>query len=218
MNAAIDSILTAMVRADDAVGVVAGAVDANGVRYLGAAGHQDREADVAMATSSVFYIASMTKAVTSVAALQCVERGQLELDTPVSAWLPALANAPVLAGYNQQGEAQYRPARTDITLRHLLTHTSGLAYTTWNPELFAYRQREPAAVPVAGPDLRRSAPLIHEPGERWEYSTSTDFAGLAIEAATGLTLGDYFAEHIFAPLGMEDTSYVVRAAARDRHA
>jgi methyl acetate hydrolase len=212
----IDAMLDAMVRAQDAVGVVAGAADDNGISYMGAAGLQDREAGLPMRDDSVFYIASMTKAITSIAALQCVERGELELDAPIDAVLPCLADAPVLAGYDETGSARYRRARKAITLRHLLSHTSGLAYTTWNTDLFAFRQRLPEAAPVSGPDLRRSAPLIHDPGERWEYSTSTDFAGLAVEAVTGLSLGAYFERHILAPLGMVDTRYVVQAQARNR--
>ena len=209
MHAEIASLLAAMVDAEDAVGVVVAAADDRGVGYLGAAGFQDREAGVVMRDDSIFYIASMTKAVTSVAAMQCVERGVLDLDAPISSVLPCLSEPSILVGYDDAGEPIYRTARTAITLRHLLTHTSGLAYTTWNPELFAFRQRQPEATPIAGPDLRRSAPLMREPGEQWDYSTSTDFVGLAIEAATGMTLGDYFDEHIFQPLGLTDSRYVV---------
>jgi methyl acetate hydrolase len=216
MGADIASLLTAMVDAHDAVGVVAAAADDSGVGYLEAAGFQDREAAVAMREDSIFYIASMTKAVTSVAAMQCVERGVLALDAPISKLLPYLSEPLILGGYDADGKPLYRRVTTAITLRHLLTHTSGLAYTTWNLELFEFRQRCADATPVEGPDLRRAAPLMREPGEQWDYGTSTDFVGLAIEAATGMTLGAYFDEHIFQPLGMADTRYVVAATSAQR--
>jgi methyl acetate hydrolase len=208
----LDAILDATVAAQDAVGVVACAINNNGLTYLGAHGHLDREADVAMPANALFYIASMTKAITSLAALQCVERGELKLDSAISEVLPILALAPVLKGYDAHGAPILSPAKSPITLRQLLTHTAGLGYTTWNAELFDYRQRFPDDAPIAGPTLRLSAPLAHEPGTRWEYSTSTDFVGLAVEAVTGLRLGEYFEQFIFAPLAMRDSFYVPGAA------
>jgi len=216
VNAKIDALLAEMVQAQDAAGVVAAAANDDGLSYLGAVGFQDREAGLAMGEDSVFYIASMTKAVTSVAAMQCVERGLMELDEPIGGLLPYLADPPVLEGYDQAGAPIYRRADKPITLRHLLTHTSGLAYTTWNHALFEFRQRLPNASPIEGPDLRRAAPLVHEPGTCWEYSTSTDFVGLAIEAAAGMTLAAYFEAYIFSPLGLTDTAYVPTTVSADR--
>lgn len=212
----VESVLADTVAAHDALGVVAVAVSDAGTLALGASGWADREAQRAMNTDTLFYIASMTKAITSVAAMQCVERGELKLDTPLSEVLPMLANAPVLAGYGKDGQPIVQAAKRPITLRHLLTHTSGLGYTTWNAKLFQYRQRCPCGAPLPGPDLRRSAPLVHEPGEVWEYSTSTDFVGLAVEAVSGKTLGDYFQANIFRPLGMVDSGFDVPAHKQGR--
>ena len=117
MNSEIDALLAEMVRAQDAAGVVAAAANDDGLSYLGAAGFQDREAGLAMRDDSVFYIASMTKAVTSVAAMQCVERGLMELDAPIGGLLPYLADPPVLESYDQAGAqstgARISPSRCD---------------------------------------------------------------------------------------------------------
>ncbi|MFT5391606.1 MAG: methyl acetate hydrolase [Gammaproteobacteria bacterium] len=205
----VDSVLDDTVAANDAVGAVGVVVSDAGTLTIGASGWADREAQRPMAADTLFYIASMTKAVTSVAAMQCVERGDLDLDTPASEVLPMLANAPLLTGYDDAGQPMVRPAKTPITLRHLLTHTSGLGYTTWNAKLFEYRQKFPDHAPMPGPDLRRSAPLVHEPGTAWEYSTSTDFVGLAVEAVSGKSLGEYFEANIFAPIEMVDSGFEV---------
>lgn len=212
----LNVVLDNLVAAGDAAGATACALTSNGLQYLGASGARDRETDSEMTPDTLFYIASMTKAITSLAALQCVDAGLLELYAPITSVLPSLDAAPVLKGYDNNGEAILQPSTQPITLRHLLTHTSGLAYTTWNPELFEYRQRHPQARPIAGPTLRLSAPLVSEPGQRWQYSTSTDFVGLAVEAVSGMRLGDYFAKHIFTPLAMHNSFYVPPASHRAR--
>jgi CubicO group peptidase (beta-lactamase class C family) len=160
-----------------------------------------------------FQIASMTKAVTSVAAMQLVEAGKLGLDAPIGDLLPDLAAAEVLTGFADDGTPQTRAPVRAITLRHLLTHTSGLGYEFMAAELVRYR----AAVP-AKPYSRAAlvAPLLADPGTRWLYGTSTDWVGLAVEAASGMPLATWFQQHILGPLGMADTGFVSPQAAGDR--
>ena len=150
---------------------------------------------------SIFGIASMTKAITTTAALQLVEQGKVTLDEPVGKHLPALAKLDVLEGFDAADQPRLRPARKPVTLRSLLTHTSGFAYDTWDENLlrFAKAAQPPPAVP----------PLMTEPGTRWEYGTSIDWTGRLVEAVSGETLEAYFQKHILQPLGMTDTSYIL---------
>ena len=150
---------------------------------------------------SIFRIASMTKAVTTVAALQLVEQGKVSLDEPVALHLPQFRNIQLLAGFDAQGEPILRPAVTAPTLRHLLTHTSGLCYDMWDADMFRYTAQHPIVDNVPGP-------LIFEPGTRWQYGQGLDWTGRLVEAVSGLTLEDYFQQNICHPLGMTDTTFV----------
>ena len=165
---------------------------------------------------TVVWIASMTKAITSVAALQQVEAGRLTLDGPIADILPDLATPQVLEGFSPAGTPILRPARTPITLRHLLTHTSGFSYNTWNADILRYMQQE--GVPAVA-TCRRAAlalPLIAEPGTAWNYGIGIDWAGLAVEAVTGRTLAQVIEQDITAPLGMADTGFRLTPGMRAR--
>ncbi len=151
---------------------------------------------VGVPLTAIFSVASLTKAVTTVATLQLVEQGKLSLDEPVENHFPELAQLPVL-----ESLTVLRPAQTKITLRHLLTHTSGLAYTTWDPLLAKYRHAKPAPTGLL--------PLRFDPGTGWTYGTSVDWAGRLVETISGLNLEEYFQRHIFEPLGMKDTSFLL---------
>ena len=148
---------------------------------------------------SIFSIASMTKAITTVAAMQLVEQGKVLLDEPVSRHLPLLANPQILEG-SARG-----PAQTPITLRHLLSQTSGFGYARWNRDLLRFAAPR-GSVP----------PLLFEPGARWEYGVSTDWVGRLIEAVTGTGLEEYFQGAILGPLGMHDTTSILAAEKFDR--
>lgn len=189
-----------------AVGMFA---SADKVLYAGATGTRD-SSGAPLAVDSIFAIASMTKAVTTVAALQLVEQGKVSLDEPVSRLLPKLANLQVLDGFDPSGKPVLRPAKTPVTLRHLLTHTSGLCYSTWDLQAFRYGKAVGAEGNAAAP------PLMFEPGTRWQYGTGVDQAGLLVEAVSGLSLEDYFQARILKPLGMTDTSYIVPESKFDR--
>ena len=166
-----------------------------------------------LAQSDLFQIASMTKALASVAALQLVEQGRLSLDADIGTLLPPLANPEVLEGFDDEGRPVTRPAAGPITLRQLLTHTSGFGYEFMSAELTQWRQHNPAA---PGTRASLNMPLLADPGTQWIYGISTDWVGLAVEAATGMTLGDWLARHVIGPLGMKDTGFGFDAAVKAR--
>jgi CubicO group peptidase (beta-lactamase class C family) len=178
--------------------------------YAGAFGKRDSEGTLA-AVDSIFAIASMTKAITTVAALQLVEQGKVTLDEPVSKYLPQLEKLDVLEGFASGGKPILRPARTAITLKHLLTHTSGLCYDTWDEKMSRF------ASPSAGaPASAAVGPLMFQPGERWQYGQGVDWAGRLVEKISGMSLEDYFQARILGPLEMRDTSYILPPARFDR--
>jgi CubicO group peptidase (beta-lactamase class C family) len=147
----------------------------------------------------------MTKAIVSVAAMQLVEAGKLSLDAPIGALMTDLADPQVISGFGADGTVQTRPAARPITLRHLLTHTSGLGYDFIHADMA--RARGPEGPPPPGTMASLRTPLLFDPGDEWAYGVSTDWVGLAVEAASGQRLDAYIADHITGPLGMADTVF-----------
>jgi methyl acetate hydrolase len=148
----------------------------------------------------------MTKPVTSVALMQLIEQGRLGLDDPAEKYLPELAGLKVFESFDAAtGAYQLRPASRPPTVKHFLTHTSGLAYPFTSAIWRDFKPRAGETYPFGGP-------LLFDPGERWHYSTSTDVVGKLVEVVSGQKLEDYFRQHIFAPLKMDDTSYNVPEA------
>jgi CubicO group peptidase (beta-lactamase class C family) len=186
-------------------GAVALIADRDGVRLVEAFGHADATNGTEMSVDTVFQIASMTKAIVSAGAMQLVERGRLDLDAPIGNLLSQLANPQVLTGFSESGEPLLRPAIRPITLRHLLTHTSGLGYFFIRPEVLRYCSA--TEMPVPGSLASIQMPLLFDPGDNWEYSVATDWVGLAVEAASGMRLGDYLQASLFEPLGMPATAF-----------
>src|SRR5205807_10545274 len=140
----------------------------------------------------------------STALMQLVEQGRIGLDDPAEKYLPELAGRKVIDSFDAKtGDYKVRPASKPPTVRHFLTHTSGLAYPFTSAVWRDFKPRPGETYPFGGP-------LLFEPGERWHYSTSTDVVGRLVEVISGQKLEDYFRQHIFAPLKMEDTSYNVR--------
>lgn len=203
----INAVFEQAVAAGDTAGVVAVAADAHGTTFAAAAGRRSLASDEPITLDTVFRIASMTKLITAVAALQLVERGNLSLDQPLGGLLPSLATPRVLDGFDDRGQPLLRPAVQPVTLRRLLTHTSGFGYDLWDENLFRYQHNfaEPRSDKMGTLD----APLAFEPGERWGYGIGIDWAGQAVEEASGLSLDDYMREHILRPLGMSDTGFVL---------
>lgn len=216
LKTTLDTILAEGVASGQAPGVVALVADRDGLRYEGAAGERQLGSGVAMTPDTVLWIASMTKALTSVAAVQCVERGLLDLDAPAARVVPAIGELGVLTGFDAEGRPTTRPPRRPITLRHLLSHSSGCSYEIWNPDM----QKVQAALDIPGvigcqlKALR--LPLVADPGERWEYGVSIDWAGRMVEAVSGLTLGEFMRQNLWEPLGMASTGFRITPDMRQR--
>ena len=211
-----DALLRKATDAGDVPGVVAMATTREGNFYEGAFGVRILGRSDAMTADSVCRLASMTKAITATAAMQLVEQGRLELAGPVARWVPQLAEAQVLEGFDAAGRPRLRPPRQPITLRHLLTHTAGFAYEHWSADIV--RAQQALGLPGIGTcklaGLR--APLLFDPGERWNYGIGIDWVGQAIEAVSGMKLGAYLREHVLGPLGMHDTAFRISPAMRKR--
>ncbi len=212
----IDRVLKAAVDRGDVPGVVAMAATPRGPVYQGAFGKRALPDGAAMTNDTVFWIASMTKAVTSTAAMQLVEQGRLALDLPIAEVLPELAAPQVLEGFDAAGEPRLRPARRPITLRHLITHTSGFVYDIWNPQIGRYMAKRGIPGIISCENAALGLPLVFDPGDQWDYGIGIDWVGKAVERASGRRLGDYFAEHLFGPLGMTDTGFALTPARRAR--
>lgn len=182
----------------------------NQILYQGAFGKRD-DSGVPVTIDSIFGIMSMTKAITSVAAMQLVEQGRLSLEDPAEKYLPQLANLKVLEGFDSAGKAKLRPAKLPVTIKHLLTHTSGFCYDVWDGDMFRYNSQLDPKAP-----RETVTPLMFEPGTRWQYGTSVDWVGRVVEALSGMNLEEYFQAKILRPLGMRDTSYLLPASKFDR--
>lgn len=212
----VDALLKRATDAGDVPGVVAMAAEGDSTIYEGAFGTRRLGAVRPMAIDTVAWIASMTKPVTSTAAMQLVERGRLQLDEPASRWAPGLAAVQVLEGFDASGAPRLRPSKRPVTLRHLLTHTSGYGYGMWNAPLARYMElmNLPGTASCENAALR--LPLLFDPGERWNYGINIEWVGKAIEGASGRTLGEYLRENLFAPLGMDSTGFRITPAMRKR--
>ncbi|HUL63216.1 MAG TPA: serine hydrolase domain-containing protein, partial [Burkholderiaceae bacterium] len=215
-TALADNVLRRGVASGDVPGVVAAATDRRGAIYQGAYGRRAADQPGEMTVDTVGWIASMTKALTATAAMQLVEQGRLDLDRSAADWIADLRSPRVLEGFDSAGRPRTRPATKPITLRHLLTHTSGFAYTMWSEALLRYQQA--AALPgiTSCENAALNLPLVFEPGERWEYGIGIDWVGRIIETVTGQRLGAYLHDHVLAPLGMDDTAFRISAAMRPR--
>jgi len=212
----VDQLLKIATDRGDVPGVVAMAATREGPVYQAAFGKRALPDGPRMTADTVFWIASMTKAITSTAALQLVEQGKLSLDRPIAEVLPELAAPQVLEGFDAAGEPQLRPARRPITLRHLITHTAGFVYDIWNPEMGRYMERTGVPGIISCQNAALMLPLVFDPGDRWDYGINIDWVGKAVERASGQTLGDFFAEHIFGPIGMKDTAFTLSSERRAR--
>jgi CubicO group peptidase (beta-lactamase class C family) len=212
----IDALLRQKCDAKEIPGVVAMAANSRETIYQGAFGKRDLSKDDAMTTDSVFWIASMTKAITTAAAMQLVEQGMLSLDAPIGKVLPDLAAPQVLEGFDASGAPKLRPATKPITLRHLMTHTAGFAYDMWNGEMVKYLEKTGTPGITTCKNDALKTPIMTDPGTRWEYGTNIDFVGKAVEAASGTRLDAYLRDHLFTPLGMSDTGFKLGDAQRKR--
>ena len=174
--------------------------------YTGAFGKRDSSSGIDAKSDSIFRIASMTKAITTTAAMQLVEQGKLSLTGPVSKYLPELGKLDVLDGSDNAGKPILHPAKTAVELHHLLTHTSGFVYANWDEKLTQYNKVTGSTTPPTA--VAPLTPLAFEPGTRWQYGTGIDWAGKLVETVSGLSLEEYFQRNILEPLEMNDTTFV----------
>jgi methyl acetate hydrolase len=203
----IDRVLQTATDRGDVPGVVAMAATREGPVYQGAFGRRALPDGPSMTADSVFWIASMTKAITSTAAMQLVERGKLSLDGPIAEVLPELAAPQVLEGFDASDEPKLGPATRPITLRHLITHTAGFVYDIWSPDMGRYMEKTGIPGIITCQNAALMLPLVFDPGDRWDYGISIDWVGKAVERVSGQTLGAYFAAHIFEPIGLKDSGF-----------
>jgi CubicO group peptidase (beta-lactamase class C family) len=212
----IDAAMRNAVETGAVAGVVALGATTDGVVYEGAFGKADVRSGTAMSRDTIFWIASMTKAITATACMQLVEQGRLSLDQPAAEVLTELASPQILEGFDLESRPKLRPAKRPITVRHLLTHTSGYTYALWSEAMARYEDATGTPSIFTAQKAAFSVPLEFEPGERWQYGISIDWVGRIVEAISGQSLEAYFHENIFAPLGMRDTGYLISAEQRRR--
>lgn len=204
----LDAVAHAECASDRVPGVVAMVTDRTGTRYAGAAGQRSVGRAEPMTVDSVFAMFSTTKAITGTAVLQCVEEGLLDLDAPAADYLPEIGKLHVIEGFDASGEPVLRTPKRDITTRMLLLHTAGFGYSFFDE---TYKQLAEGGCPSVITATRESlqTPLLFDPGDKWQYGSNMDWAGLVVESIRGQRLGTVMAERIFEPLGMSETSFVL---------
>jgi methyl acetate hydrolase len=207
--ASLNEALSAAVSRGDVPGLVVIAATRDRILYQGVFGKAEVERGRPMTAEAIFRIASMTKPVTSVAAMQLYERGRFALDDPAEKYLPELANLMVFESFDSaSGAYKVRPAATKVTIRHLFTHTSGLGYGFTSPTVRDFKPRNG--------EKYEAGPLLFDPGTQWVYGPGVDWVGRLVEKLSGKNLEEYFREQIFTPLGMSDTFYNVPEAKQAR--
>ncbi|KAF1810236.1 beta-lactamase [Eremomyces bilateralis CBS 781.70] len=157
---------------------------------------------------STFWAASCTKLLTTIAAMQILEQGKVTLDEDISRILPEFKDPQILVRV-EDGKPTLVPAKNKITLRHLLTHSSGLGYTVMSPNLMAYAEATGQQAKMTAPTVNEKYnwPLLFEPGEDFHYGQSVDWAGQVVERISGMRLGDYLAKYVFAPIGVQQSTF-----------
>jgi CubicO group peptidase (beta-lactamase class C family) len=218
----IEQALRSYVEQDEIAGAATLVVRDGHIVARDSAGVMDLATGLPMRTDAIFRIASMTKPVTSVAAMMLVEEGRMMLSDPISRYLPGFAEQRVLVRDSAApGGIRYEPARRQITVRDLLAHRAGISYGFIDngPVGDAYRaarvQDGPGAVGISqAENMARLAPLplAHHPGSAWRYGLSTDVLGHLVEVVSGMPLDEFFRQRIFLPLGMHDTDFQVPQA------
>lgn len=212
---ALDSLLT-VANGKWAAGSTALVIKNGKIVYHKAFGQKDMEANIDMQTSDIFRIASMTKPIVTAAAMLLVEQGKLSLDSPLSKYVPAFANMQVLTGFNSKdGTYTTEPARKEITIRNLMTHTSGIGYGFIDKRMASiYGKNDIPDITTirnttigATVDKLAGVPLGTQPGTNFYYGLSTDVLGRVIEIASGVPLDKFLRQNILKPLEMNDTHF-----------
>jgi CubicO group peptidase (beta-lactamase class C family) len=200
--AALSAFLKGATDRGEVPGVVVAVVNKDGILYNEAFGRSSTLSNTPMAKDTIFNMASMTKPVTSVAIMMLVDEGKLKLDDDVAKYLPKYKDPLVISKFNPADSTyETRPAKRQITIRHLLTHTSGIGYGFASPMLTKIMQK------TGKTEL--DSPLLFDPGESWAYGASTRVLGHVVEAISGQKIDTFLGSRILQPLGMLDTSYLV---------
>jgi methyl acetate hydrolase len=199
---ALSTFLKSATDRGDVPGVVVAVVDKNGVLYNEAFGQSSTVKNTPMTKDTIFNMASMTKPITSTAIMILVDEGKLKLDDEVAKYLPKWKDPQVISKFHEADASfETRPAKRQITIRHLLTHTSGIGYGFSSPMLTKIMEKTKKS--------EMDSPLLFDPGESWAYGASTRVLGLVVEAVSGQKIDAYLQARILGPLGMNDTSYLV---------
>jgi len=219
----LDQTLSDATQAGMLPGVVALLSGADETQYIHASGVRSTDTRTPMTQDTVFWLASMSKLVTSVAALQLVEQGRLNLTEPASRWFAELENVQVLEGFDADGQPRLRPPARPVTLHHLLTHTAGYIYDAFSADLLRFqreilKQNSDMPLVLSGRNVLFQYPLMFDPGTRWHYGINTDVVGKIVENVSGQRLGDYMRQHLFEPLGMHDTAFKLNESMHARRA
>lgn len=216
----IDKVIEKSIDGEKIAGAVAIVARKGKVAYLKSFGMMDMEAKKPMHVNTIFRIASMTKPITSLAVMMLYEEGHFLLNDPVSKFIPEFKGAHVLVPKSMEETTSSGvttvPAEQEITILHLLTHTSGLTYQ-WNQQLgeiynnagITHGLIQDEGTIGGKMKILADLPLLHDPGERWEYGLSIDVLGYLVEVVSGKTLDEFFQERIFKPLGMKDTYFFI---------
>jgi methyl acetate hydrolase len=213
VRTSIDEVLQGAVDSGAVPNVAAIAADRKGTVYEGAAGPRVAGASEPMTVDTHIRIMSMTKMVATVAALQMMERGQLDFDAPIESYCPEWADLQVLEGFDGD-TPRLRPPASKATVRHLITHTSGASYWFWNADIVRWEAATGTPNVLSGENVIFTAPLVADPGTTYEYGINTDWLGKVIEAASGQTLDVFIEQNITRPLGMDQTAFVMSAEQR----
>jgi CubicO group peptidase (beta-lactamase class C family) len=189
-------------------------------------GSYDSKNHAPLKKDDIFRIASQTKAITSVAIMMLLEEGKFLLDEPVSKYIPEFAKPTVITAFNEKDSSYTsEPAKSEITIRHLLTHTSGIDYASIGSKEFKAiyaKAKIPSGIGSRGPILAEKMkilgklPLKHNPGEKFSYGLNTDVLGYLVEVCSGMTLEEFFKKRIFEPLGMNDTYFALPKEKQNR--
>jgi methyl acetate hydrolase len=217
LNDANDAILNRVTTGEPRVpGVVAMLTDASDNIYEGVAGERVIDSGDAMTLDTVFAIYSTSKAITGTTVMQCVEEGLLDLDAPAKTYAPDIGELQVLEGFDDNGDPILRAPKRDITTRMLMLHTAGFAYDFFdeNYNRLAQEHGQPSA--LTGAKAALAAPLLFDPGDKWQYGINLDWCGQVVEGIRGKRLGEVMKERVFEPLGMVDIGFTMTPSMRER--
>jgi CubicO group peptidase (beta-lactamase class C family) len=206
-GSAIQALLDGAVASGAVHGIAALVVDRSGLLFHHAAGEANER--------TLFRNASMTKAVATTAALQLVEQGRLDLDATVESILPEFGRLQLLEGFDGDKPRLRAPA-SRATVRQLMTHTAGCGYFFTSEKLQRYLKLTGEPSPLSGEKRSLAVPMVNDPGTAWEYGVNTDWLGLVVEKIAGRSLGAYLQQQVYAPLGMNDSTFAPNAEQRAR--